>query len=188
VLLRPLGELTVLYLYASAACMYLLVPLGALYEPRSLPALLNPLSLLTDRVRCSPPDCFRTEVGVAGVGGRVRRDPLDGDLVTGVEGSGSSSRLRDLVNFGIFLKRLARRFLVAGERLGPGAFSSLTPPASRGLVGVEVDGAGRVGSSSSVEMVELQSEATVRLDSGRPSCSCVVSEGCWLLTLPWLDL
>lgn len=41
-----------LFTYASAACMYRDVPLGALYEPLS-PPLLNPLSLLEDRVLVS---------------------------------------------------------------------------------------------------------------------------------------
>ena len=35
--------------YASAACIYLEVPFGALYEPLS-PPLENPVSLLDDRV------------------------------------------------------------------------------------------------------------------------------------------
>ena len=70
------------FLYASAACMYRLVPLGARYDPRSEPRLNPPPSLLIDRVRCRP--VVRVGVAVAtGVGGRVRGVFLA--LLVGVE-------------------------------------------------------------------------------------------------------
>ena len=85
--------------------------------------------------------------------------------------SAASSVRADLENFGIFLNRFASRLLVAGERVEDGAvFTSRGAGGSGGGGGVGKAGEGERGpvSSSSVEMVELQSEATVRLEAGRP--------------------
>ena len=58
---------------------------------------------------------------------------------------------------------------MAGERVEVGAvLTSRMAGGSGGGVGKAGEGERGPVSSSSVEMVELQSEATVRLDSGRP--------------------
>ena len=60
------------------------MPRGARYEPRSLAVLLNPLSLLMDRVRSTATPELDEGFFLArvGVGGSVLIEPLEGERLT----------------------------------------------------------------------------------------------------------
>lgn len=172
---------------------------------------MNPLSLLADLVLdmlLPPGEGPGAGAGRLGVGGRaliVEEFACDelilaAGLALSLLTSGSLS-LRSL-NLGIRLKRLASLSLVVGERpddlgLSSSSFllsvegSVLTEPCSDFLTGEaamtvsEEDPSWSVLSSSSVEMVELQSDPTVMLDSGlSPSTSRLATSTSVLLVTP----